>query len=126
MMSNRNARVTDMTFVHALALFIHFVGAAALVGGWLMSFRKPTVGQWQLIGAWLQLVSGLVLVGLLEMGGGAVNNTKIAVKLAVLIAVLVAAIIGRRKLKKGQPVSTGLAHAVGGLALLNIAIAVFW
>lgn len=116
-----------MTFVHSLALFVHFLGAAALIGGWLATFRKPTVLYWQHIGAWLQLVSGIVLVGLLEMGGDVeVNHIKITVKLVVLLAALVAAFIGRRKVKRNETVSVGLAHAVGGLALLNVAIAVFW
>lgn len=43
-----------------------------------------------------------------------------------VIAILVAAIIGRRKVKRGEEVSTGIAHAVGGLTLINVAIAVFW
>ena len=112
--------------MHSLVLFLHFVGTAALLGGWLATFRNPTVLQWQHIGAWIQLVTGVALVGLLEMGDGQVNHIKIAVKLVVLIAVLVAAIIGRRKVAKDQPVSTGLAHAVGGLTLVNVALAVFW
>ncbi|SFV24429.1 hypothetical protein SAMN04487966_11124 [Micrococcus terreus] len=112
--------------MHSLVLFLHFVGTAALLGGWLATFRNPTVLQWQHIGAWIQLVTGVALVGLLEMGDGQVNHIKIAVKLVVLIAVLVAAIIGRRKIAKDQPVSTGLAHAVGGLTLVNVALAVFW
>ncbi len=112
--------------MHSLVLFLHFVGTAALLGGWLATFRNPTVLQWQHIGAWIQLITGVALVGLLEMGDGQVNHIKIAVKLVVLIAVLVAAIIGRRKVAKDQPVSTGLAHAVGGLTLVNVALAVFW
>lgn len=117
-----------MTFLHSLVLFAHIVGAAALLGGWLATFKKPTVLGWQLIGAWLQLGSGVLLVGLLEMSedAGPVNHIKIAVKLLILIAVLVAALIGRRKVKRGEEVSVGLAHGVGGLALLNVAIAVFW
>ena len=51
---------------------------------------------------------------------------KIGIKLVILIAILVAAIIGRRKVKRGEEVSTGIAHAVGGLTLINVAIAVFW
>ena len=117
-----------MTFLHSLALFAHFVGVAALLGGWLATFNKPTVLRWQLIGAWVQLVSGVLLVGLLEMSddAGPVNHTKIAVKLLLLIAILLAAVIGRRKVTRGGDVSIGLAHGVGGLTLLNVAIAVFW
>jgi len=115
-----------MSFVYALLVFLHFVGAAALVGGWLVSFKSPTVHAWQLYGAWLQLLTGLGLVGLLEMNDGDLNHAKIGVKLVIVIAVLVAAILARRKIAQGHDVSTGLAHAVGGLSLINIAIAVFW
>lgn len=116
-----------MDVAHSAALFLHILGAAALVGGWFATYRRPTVLQVQLWGAWVQLVTGVLLVGLIEMGeDGHVNNVKITVKLVVLVGALVAAILGRRKVKVGQEVSVGLAHAVGGLALLNIAIAVFW
>ena len=115
-----------MDILHSLLIFFHILGTAALVGGWLATFKKPTVLQWQHIGAWVQLVTGLLLVGLLEMNDGEVNHMKIGIKLIILIAVLVAAIIGRRKVVRNEPVSKGLAHAVGGLALINVALAVFW
>lgn len=115
-----------MDFLHSLLLFFHILGAAALVGGWLAAFKTPTVGKWQFIGAWVQLVSGLALTGLAEAGDDPVNHAKIGVKLVLLIAVLVAAIIGRKKLKKGEDVPTGIAHTVGGFSLINVALAVFW
>lgn len=115
-----------MGFLFSLLLLIHLVGAAALVGGWLATFRTPTVLRWQMIGAWIQLGSGVLLVGLAEMGDDAVNHAKIGIKLVILLGVLVAAIIGRRKVARGQEVSTGLAHAVGGLSLINMAIAALW
>ena len=71
-------------------------------------------------------MTGVLLVGLAEMGNGGVNDVKIVVKLALLIGILVTAWIGRRKVKRNQPVPTGIAHAVGGLTLINVAIAVFW
>lgn len=66
--------------------------------------------------------------GPLEMNddAGPVNHIKIAVKLLVLIGVIVAAILGRRRVSKNESVPTGIAHAVGGLSLINIALAVFW
>ncbi|MGD6978594.1 MULTISPECIES: hypothetical protein [Citricoccus] len=117
-----------MDFLHSASLFLHILGAAALLGGWLAMFRRPTVSSWQHLGAWVQLVTGVLLVGLLEMNddAGPVNHAKIAVKLVVLLAVLVAAVMGRRRVRRGQDVPTGMAHAVGGLTLVNIAIAVFW
>ena len=71
---------------------------------------------------------GILLVGLLEMNddAGPVNHVKIGVKLVILIGALVAAFIGRRKVVKGETVPTGIAHAVGGLAFINVALAVFW
>ncbi len=117
-----------MDLVHSLTLLLHLLGAAALVGGWLATFRQPTVLGVQHVGAWVQLVSGILLVGLLEMNDDAepVNHVKIAVKLLILVGVLVAAIVGRRRIARGGTVPTGVAHTVGGLALVNIAVAVLW
>ena len=117
-----------MDILFSVNLFLHILGTAALVGGWLVTFRQPTVLRWQHMGAWVQLVTGVLLVGLLEMNddAGPVNHAKIAVKLLVLIAVVVSAVIGHRKVAAEKPVSTGLAHSVGGLATLNVGIAIFW
>lgn len=115
-----------MDILYTTLVFFHIVGAAALLGGWLATFKKPTVGLFQFIGAWVQLITGILLVGVAEMNDGNVNNVKIAVKLVILIVILVAAWIGRRKVKKDEPVSVGIAHAVGGLTLVNVALAVFW
>jgi len=61
------------------------------------------VGYWQHLGAWIQLVTGLLLVGIAEMtagdDGSDVNHMKIGIKLVTLIAILIAAVIGRRKVK---------------------------
>lgn len=115
-----------MDILRDILVLIHILGTAAIVGGWFANFRTPTVSQWQHVGAWVQLITGLLLVGLLEMGDGEVNHMKIGIKLVILLVVAVAAFIGMRKTKRGEPVSTGLAHAVGGMALINAAIAVFW
>ena len=115
-----------MSVLHTVILLAHIFGTAALVGGWLATFRTPTVGVWQHYGAWIQLVTGLLLVGLLEMGDGTVNHMKIGIKLLIVIGIVVAAVIGRRKIARGEEVSKGLAHAVGGLSLINMAIAVLW
>lgn len=115
-----------MDFLYTALVFLHILGAAALVGGWLATFKKPTVGSFQFIGAWVQLISGVLLVGLASMGDSSVNHTKIGVKTVLLIVILVSAWIGRRKVKRGEAVSKGIAHSVGGLSLINIGLAVFW
>lgn len=119
-------KLIGMDLLHATLVFFHILGAAALVGGWLATFKKPSVGLFQFIGAWVQLITGVLLVGLASMGDTDVNHIKITVKLVLLIVILVAAWIGRRKVKRGQTVPTGIAHAVGGLALINVGLAVFW
>lgn len=121
-----SATLGSMDFLFILLIFFHILGAAALLGGWLATFKTPTVGRFQFIGAWVQSITGVLMVGLAEMQDFGVNNIKIGIKLVILIAILVAAWIGRRKVKRDEPVSTGIAHAVGGLTLINIGIAVFW
>ena len=115
-----------MEFLKLLLVFLHVLGAAALFGGWLANFKTPTVNVWQWYGALLQLVTGLALVGIAEAGDGSVNHIKIGIKLVIAIVIAVAAFIGRKKVKAGEEVSTGIAHAVGGMAFINIAIATLW
>lgn len=115
-----------MTFVINILVFLHILGAAAIVGGWFASFKKPTILPIQLIGAIAQLVTGLALVGIFGAQHADINYVKITVKLVIAVVVLIPAIIGYRKAKAGQEVPTGIAHAVGGMALINIAVATLW
>ncbi|WP_104092209.1 hypothetical protein [Arthrobacter sp. GMC3] len=115
-----------MTLVTSILVFLHILGAAAIVGGWFATFKKPTILPIQLWGAIAQLVTGLALVGILGAQHADVNYIKITVKVIIAIAVLVPAIIGYRKASKGEAVPTGIAHAVGGMALINIGVATLW
>ncbi|WP_394941024.1 hypothetical protein [Psychromicrobium sp. YIM B11713] len=115
-----------MDFLKYLLIFLHILGAAAIVGGWFATFKKPTVLPIQLWGAIAQLVTGLALVGLAGASHDPLNYFKITVKLVIAVAVVIPAIIGYRKARSGEAVSTGLAHAVGGMALINIAVATLW
>lgn len=58
--------------------------------------------------------------------GSGINHMKIGVKLVVLLAIILSAVIGRRKTKREGAAPVGLAHSVGGLTLVNVALAVFW
>ncbi|QCB98127.1 hypothetical protein E5206_15400 [Arthrobacter sp. PAMC25564] len=115
-----------MDILKYILVFLHILGAAAIVGGWFATFKKPTILPVQLYGAIAQLVTGLALVGIAGATHDPLNNGKIAVKLLIAIVVLVAAIIGYRKATSGAGVPTGLAHAVGGMALINIGVATLW
>jgi Na+-translocating ferredoxin:NAD+ oxidoreductase RnfD subunit len=116
-----------MTILFSILVFLHIVGAAMIVGYWIATIKEPTVHPRQRDGAFLQLLTGIAMMGLLPfMPDADPNYTKLGIKLVIAIVVAVLAIIGVRKARSGQPVSTGLAHGVGGLALLNIAIATIW
>ena len=115
-----------MNIVYNVMVFLHIIGAAMIVGIWIANMKKPTVHPRQFDGAALQLLTGIVMMGLIPALDMDANYVKLGIKFAVALAVGVLAFIGRRKYKKDEPVSAGLAHAVGGLALLNIGIATLW
>ena len=117
-----------MTFVYNAVLFLHFIGMAMLVGGFLaqMSAKPRLVTQWMRDGALTQLVTGLALAG---MAGSKVGTEAVfspaAVGTKLLIALVVAGIClyGQRQDEaKQQPFWA----AAGALALLNVVVAVFW
>src|SRR5699024_5728813 len=60
---------------------------------------SPKVLSGMLHASYLQLITGLLLVGIAEMGDGDVNHVKIGIKLVVAIIVTVFAFIGSRKQK---------------------------
>ena len=124
-----------MDLLHSVILVGHFIGLAAIVGPFLMQARWK--GQYAfpvvLGGAITQLVTGLVLVGLAEMSGDdddPLNYAKIGVKLTIAVIIFVAALLGFLKQRKteggGGRELLPFFHAAGGLALVNIALAVFW
>ncbi|MBD7993795.1 hypothetical protein H9639_00550 [Arthrobacter sp. Sa2CUA1] len=115
-----------MDFLHSFLVFLHILGAAMIVGLWIARIKNPTVLPGQFHAALLQLVTGILLVGLNEMGDGDVNQIKVGVKLLITLVVAVLAFIGQRKYKKDEPVSRTLANGVGILAVVNIAVATMW
>ncbi len=112
-----------MELVYDLLVVLHLLGMAVIVGGWLAVVREPRwlPGMWH--GALTQLVTGIALVGLAESGAvdHDVDRTKIAVKLVVALVVAGVVAVGRNR---GGPVR--LVHVAGGLAVLNVLVAVLW
>jgi len=115
-----------MNIVYNIMVLLHIVGAAMIVGIWIGNMKKPAVHPRQFDGAALQLLTGIVMMGLIPALDMDANYFKLGIKFAIALAVIVLAFIGRRKYKKDEPISKGLAHSVGGLALLNIATATLW
>ncbi len=114
-----------MELVKGLLLVLHFIGLAAIIGGVLVQLRSQTrkIDAFVMHGAWTQLLTGLALVGIVEaMDDYDVNHVKIAVKLLVLVAILGIAFAFRKR----PAVPTWAWAGIGGLTVLNIAIAVLW
>ncbi|HLV53935.1 MAG TPA: hypothetical protein VKY71_00005 [Actinotalea caeni] len=111
-----------MEIVHGVLLVLHLIGWAIVLGGVVASMRSRTVpaGAWH--GILTALVTGVLMVGVLEMGDDHVNNVKIGVKL--LVAIVVAVLVWRGR--KQEEVTNGYLGAIAGLVALNVALAVLW
>ena len=72
-------------------------------------------------GTLLQFVTGVLLVGIAEMGADPVNHTKFGIKIAVAAVILLLAWPRR----KDVSIAANTYHAIGVLALLNVAVSVF-
>jgi uncharacterized membrane protein len=114
-----------MQYVYDAFLVIHFIGLAMLIGGFLVQVSSPdkTVNRTMLEGALVQLISGFVMVGIASAGSidETMNNQTVGIKTAILIVITVLAFIGRRR----PAPQVALWGAVGGLAILNVLVAVF-
>lgn len=127
-----------MEILRDILLFLHLLGMAIIIGGYLATVRRPHVMPGMLHAAYLQLVTGLGLVAIVEMSGDptGVFHVKVGIKVLLAIAVTVTAFLGNRKQKQaaaaddaapaaGSAPSAGLAHATAAFAVLAVLVAVF-
>ena len=116
-----------MDLLRDLLVFLHFIGLAALFGGLFVQLKADprVVNNAMLHGIATQLVTGLLLVGLLEadddFDADASFHSKVGVKLFVALVIGVLVWVNRRK-----TLPNGLFLGLLGLTALNIAVAVFW
>jgi len=114
-----------MEFLHQVLLFLHLLGMAVLVAAFLLQRRTaadgPLNSAW-LHGSGLQLVTGLALVGVLDVQRDDVNHARAGVKLLVLLVIGGLALAYRRR----ASMPNWLVPALAGLVVLNTGIAVFW
>lgn len=106
---------------------LHIIGIAALLGGFLTQMKAMGQGTARFVpgmlhGALTMLVTGMVLVGLVQSQDHDLNAVKIGIKLAVLIVILGLVYVKRDE----EKVDKGLFGLVGGLTMANIFIAVLW
>ncbi len=117
-----------MEILTLILVAAHFLGMAAIVGSFFVQMRRKSdfVLTPLLWGAITQVVTGLALVGLAEAGDGdPLNYAKIGVKATIATIVLVAAIFAVVTQRKGGRVQPFF-HAAGGLAVVNVLVAVLW
>ena len=124
-----------MEAVSNVFLALHFVGLAALFGGFLaqMSSSAKQITSGMLHGVLLSLISGVVMVGVrYPLHDEDPNlfplfdNGKITVKFLILAVILIIGYTSKKKSKNFGQGDTAAWATVGLLSLTNILIAVFW
>lgn len=113
-----------MEILRDVLVFLHFIGLAALFGGLFVQLKSDPriVNSAVFHGVLTQVVTGLLLVGVLEGIDAEVNNAKVGVKLLVALVIAVLVFVNRKK----ASLPNGLFFGLLGLTALNIAVAVFW
>ena len=114
-----------MDFLYNLLLVLHLVGWAIVLGGYIATIRQPGVYRGTFHGAATALVTGVLMVGLAESVdslGKDPSMVKIGIKLVIALVVTALSLVAK---KRGDAVAPGIKHAIGGLTLVNIVIAVF-
>ena len=116
-----------MTPLFAIIIAFHLIGMALIVGTFFAQMRSKDrfATEVMLVGAIIQVVSGGLLVWLALAAGGSPDHVKLAFKGVIAIVVLVAAIMAQVQKKKHGRIRPWF-HTAGGLALINLLIAVFW
>jgi hypothetical protein len=109
--------------VRDVLLFIHLVGFGSLFGGAAVQLRDEfhVVNSAMLYGALIQVVSGLLLVAVIEGQDDPIDHAKIAVKFAIALVVALLCWVNRRK----DAVPRGLFGGIVLLTLANVGVAVF-
>jgi hypothetical protein len=115
-----------MELANNILLILHLVGLAALLSGFFYQLKDwgkgMKVNAGILHGAWLQLITGLGMVGLIQAMHGTeqVNNLVMAVKTVILTVIFFVAYSFNKK----EKTPTWVVPAIAGLTTINIALAV--
>jgi hypothetical protein len=115
-----------MDFLEHVLVFLHLIGLAAVLGGFLVQIKSPERKilpvQWH--GILTQVVTGVLLAGVVpqidDVEG--VFYAKITTKLVLALVALVLIAANRRR----ESVTTGVWAAIGVIEMVNIAVALFW
>ncbi|WP_144720629.1 hypothetical protein [Agrococcus jejuensis] len=145
-----------MEIVYDLLVAAHLIGVSLLVGTFFVQLRAKLGFRFSLmlLGASIQLVSGLALYGL-QIAFDDPNHMKLGIKTLIAVAVFVAALVASVRQRRLQATRAGLVatadggiaqvsrgqgvvgvvddsrlkplfHVAGGLALVNLLVATLW
>lgn len=120
-----------MSIAITVLIALHIIGASMVFGMWVANLKKGIVLPGQFHAALLQLITGFALYFIRMSQDMQLNHMLIGIKMLLALIIAVAAFMGQKKYKAARAVgrpedgkNIGLAHTVGGLALVNILIAV--
>lgn len=112
-----------LELLRLLLRYAHLVGFALLLGGFAAQYLsgRLRINSSMLWGALVQLVTGILLSAPFPRDD-ALSYPKIGVKLLVAVLIAIMVYVPRRR----ESMNRGHFLAIGGLTLLNAAVAVFW
>lgn len=121
-----------MEIAMTILLFLHIVSIAMVFGMWAGNFKRAIVLPGQFHASILALLTGFAMYFIQMSHHAQLNHMAIGIKMLLAIIICVAAFMGQKKYKAGQASGSieagrniALSHTVGGLALVNIALAMF-
>jgi predicted cobalt transporter CbtA len=113
-----------MMYVRLALVFLHLVGLALLLGGFAVQVlgRQLRINTAMVYGVATQLVTGFLLAAPFPDRAHQPEPAKLAVKAIVAIVIAAMVLVVRKK----RSVAAGHFYAIGGMTLLNMAVALFW
>ncbi len=129
-----------MEIVQNILVILHLIGMAMIVGGYLVTVKAPRVLPGMLHAAGLQVVTGVLLFGMLEMQGSPTMSLRAGAGIKILLGLVavIAFIIGNKREKaaasagavadgtvKTAAPSAAMAHTGFIAAVLAVIVAVF-
>lgn len=115
-----------MELVSGILIILHLIGVASLLGGFMGQMKDLKNGgrivPGMLHGAWLLLITGFALVGIVEASGTEhVNNIVLAIKCVVITVIF---FLAYGYSKKDLTTKKWVVPTIGLLTIVNISLAV--
>jgi hypothetical protein len=118
------ARLASMQLAIEVLVLLHLIGFAAIFGGLIVQARctQPEVNAAMVCGALTQLLTGIALFVVGQVGGEPVNWVPISIKTLITLFLVLITFRNRRFLS----IPRGLWALLTGLTLVNAAVGVLW